>query len=168
MASDLATDVQVPVAPVIPVAHERVTAETQSLDTDGDLSITHKDAWLVTQFLKQQAVALSNAQVTDSGLIGESEANADLDVNSDGIVSPSDVLWIVDRIQFYNPLVPCNCSACVQSALGNSCSSVEIGRIQAITMVNSPAAPSQGEPADKISLAWNNYPAPLDSLPSKK
>ncbi len=144
--------------PSIPLAHEQVSAATQSLDVDGDNWITHKDALGVISALVSQAAARSNpnSPTQTAGLEGESLQQSGLaDVDGNGQISPADVLAIVDRIQFYNPLVPCTCASCVRSTMSNACVDNGLGAIQAATILQSAALQSAAaESSEMETLSW--------------
>ncbi len=144
--------------PTVPLAHEQVSAVTQSLDVDGDNWITHRDALGVINALVTQTAARSNpnSPIQAVGLEGEGLQRGGLaDVDGNGEISPADVLAIVDRIQFYNPLVPCTCASCVRSTMSNACVDNGLGAIQAATILQAAATPSaSAEAADIEPLSW--------------
>ncbi len=91
--------------------YEIAELESVMLDVDRDGFVTPNDMDLIAQ----QFVAAQ-----DVGPIlpeGEHTVQYQFDVNQDGVVSPADAHTVLLRLNFYNELVPCNCSNCLANAI---------------------------------------------------
>ncbi len=98
--------------------YEQVDKTNQNLDVDLDGYITPDDAKLIIASLQRDPVFGPLANLGSSVASGEQgngvgTTSRDLDVNDDGIVSPSDALAVMNRVHFYNALIPCTCAGCV-------------------------------------------------------
>lgn len=115
-------------APVATV-YLKATEANQASDINDDGNINHHDAVGVLHFIEFQR------GVGTGGAMGEGEQTLtaqDADVNGDGAVSPSDVLWIVNQIRQYDPLTPCDCGGCSQPGLSQPCENRFLGEIQSL------------------------------------
>lgn len=113
---------------------ERVSDTTQYFDVDGDGRISNLDFLGILDHLNQRSTIRSEkispdpSNVIVANVEGEDGPTSDaidslerMDVNSDGQVSPLDVLLIANQIQLYNPLTPCTCGACLSANPGIKC-----------------------------------------------
>jgi hypothetical protein len=100
--------------PLVRIIYEQAEANSP-LDVDRDGYITPSDAQLVLQHLNQDELA-GPFQTTQSS--GSNQTSFDLDVSRDGRVSPTDALMVMNRVHSYTSLVPCTCSGCVATLVG--------------------------------------------------
>ena len=114
----------------------RTNANNQTSDLNLDGVINHRDAHAVISFL--------NARLTQNPAEGESGSGSDsndsletkYDSNSDGQVSPLDVLWIVNQIKEYDPLTPCDCGACSRPTMEGRCENASIAQTQSASLLS--------------------------------
>lgn len=112
----------------------RVSEENQASDVNLDGLINLRDANSVVGFLNSRDRQLQTPE-------GELAAQK-LDTNGDGEVGPLDVLWIVNQINEYDPLTPCNCGACQTAANELRCENVSIAQTQSANLLANSSEPS--------------------------
>ncbi len=114
---------------------ERVSATTETFDVNRDGQISELDFQLVVDYLSQRATGLNQANTVegepDQDSLSESMLE-NIDVNGDGLITPRDALLVVNRIQFYSPLVPCTCSTCLGETIGAICSNASNDRLDTV------------------------------------
>lgn len=99
-------------APVVGAAvYEKAEGEFASFDTDLDGFISPFDVDLIVRHLAADVSYGPNLPPL------ERVGNFPVDVNHDGVVSASDALAVINRVQFYNSLVPCTCANCLATAV---------------------------------------------------
>ncbi|MCA9158919.1 MAG: dockerin type I domain-containing protein [Pirellulaceae bacterium] len=94
-----------------PPVYEIAERESVILDVDRDGYVTPNDMALIVRQLSGS---------NEMGPIlpeGEQAVDYQFDVNQDGVISPADALTVLSRLDFYNPLVPCNCANCLANAV---------------------------------------------------
>lgn len=91
---------------VATAVYEEAEGEFASLDIDQDGFISPNDVELIVRHLA------GNVGYGPNMPEGEKSVNYQVDVNLDGIVSASDALIVINRVHFYNSLVPCICANC--------------------------------------------------------
>jgi biotin synthase-related radical SAM superfamily protein len=145
----MAADILVDSAPSTNVnngpVYLKVTEETRASDVNDDGVINHHDAHAVLSFLS------ARSQQT---LLVEGEADVPkVDINGDGDVGPLDVLWIVNQIERYDPLTPCDCGACNRPTNEARCANVSLAQMQAANLLqNSGAAVGESVESSHVSL----------------
>lgn len=99
--------------------YEQVDSNIESLDVDRDGYITPTDAQLVVDQMNADRISTEFAQGPLVEVSGEQSAERTFqyDVNQDGVVTPGDALIVLNRVHFYNSLVPCTCTACLANAI---------------------------------------------------
>lgn len=98
-------------APVVAAAvYEEAEGEFASFDVDLDGFISPHDVDLIVRHLP------GNLGYGPNMPEGEEPVNYPVDVNHDGVVSASDALAVINRVHFYNSLIPCTCANCLTSA----------------------------------------------------
>ncbi len=98
-------------APVVAAAvYEKAEGEFASFDVDLDGFISPHDVDLIVRHLA------GNEGFGPIMPEGEETVNDPVDVNHDGVVSASDALVVINRVHFYNSLIPCTCGNCLTAA----------------------------------------------------
>jgi hypothetical protein len=95
------------------IVFEQAVGEVAHLDVDQDGFITYNDVEAVLRRLRGE-------EPIGPLLPAERESHDGVerfDANRDGVLTPLDALTILNRIHFYNPLVPCNCGQCLANAV---------------------------------------------------
>ncbi len=97
---------------------------------EGENASAPSEKDLVAELARVPALSGSDSG-SDPGLV----AVAKYDVNSDGQVSPADLLWIVKQIKEYDPLTPCECAACAQTTVEGRCENASIAATQSASLL---------------------------------
>ncbi|MCA9127596.1 MAG: hypothetical protein KDB22_10945 [Planctomycetales bacterium] len=105
--AEFCTEIAVAAQPV----YERAEGDVASLDVNRDGFISPDDVDLVaSQIAGKQGIGPEPLET-------EQAEAYDFDVNRDGFVSPADALAVINRVHWYNSLVPCNCAQCLANAV---------------------------------------------------
>ncbi len=138
----------------------RVNTQNQSSDLNLDGVINHRDVHSLISTLNARtsqstlkiasagegevgSVPASSNSSSNSSADPGSDAVANYDVNSDGQVSPADLLWIVNQIKEYDPLTPCDCAACAQPIVEGRCENASIAATQSASLLTEIAGMSE-------------------------
>jgi hypothetical protein len=164
MAADLQIDNAVSANPSASPVYLKATTETRTSDVNLDGVINHRDAHAVLAFLNARSAndalaaegEASRPQVTAQGATAEQ----DMDINGDGETGPLDVFWIVNQIQEYDPLTPCDCGACSQPTSEGRCENASLAQAQSASAQSAstwlslaPAAELAGTSLESLAAA---------------
>jgi hypothetical protein len=99
-----------------PATHVKVVYEKAAAEDPLDIN---RDGVISPDDIDRVVVELSaRMELRTSSVTAEAEpAAAAMDVNSDGHFTPLDALHVINRVNAYNSLVPCNCGTCLANAI---------------------------------------------------
>ncbi len=133
MAADVQIDPTISANPNAGPVYLQATDANRASDVNQDGVINHRDAHSVVSFLNSRTAQ-------DQGV--EGEANEQMDVNGDGEVSPLDLMWIVNQVNEYDPLTPCDCGACSRPSVEGRCENASLAQTQSASILANTVAPA--------------------------